>query len=215
MLRLLAITGLDIEGWAPLGCVIRQNHLGKLRTALGVAVCIVSIGFLAGPVRRASTSRRVAFVAKYTSSASLFLTYAFYISISNVIFETFACMEFSDGTRFLRVDLLVSCDTKVYFAHRALAVIGVLTFVAGVPMMIMALLWPHRAVLSGSASEHEQERMENDNIRSLRFLWRNVRGGGGWVSCDARLLTPPRRLAPLHSIPRSSSTSRRWCACRR
>ena len=192
MLRYVNIAGLDIAGWAPLDCVIRQNHLGKLRTALGVAISIVGIGSLAGFVRRVSKSRRVTLVAKYTEASSLFLIYAYFISICSVIFATFTCIEFSNGSRYLRQDLSVSCDTAQYARHRALAVIGVLAFVAGVPVMIVVLLWPHRAVLS--TPELARERAENDNIRSLGFLWRNVRRRRRACVCLLRLsLTPPCR----------------------
>ena len=140
-----------------------------------VACAMLSCGLAAGGVRHVTSSRRIAFIAKCTSGAALFLVYVFYISISFVFFQTFQCITLSDGSRYLSVDLSVSCLTAEYNRHYVLAMIGVLVFVAGVPAMIVALLWPHRDALSGTTIEHVHERMTNDNIRSLRFLWRNVR----------------------------------------
>ena len=69
-----------------------------------------------------------------------FLLYLIYPSTSASIFGTFVCLELDDGTSWLRRDLSVSCDDDAYALIRLYAIVMVLVYPIGTPLIYYYLL---------------------------------------------------------------------------
>jgi hypothetical protein len=66
--------------------------------------------------------------------------------IWQVLFRTFQCMEI-DGTKYLKTDLRIDCDSPSHKAASAWATFMILIFPVGVPMLYFSMLHTKRKIL--------------------------------------------------------------------
>ena len=64
-------------------------------------------------------------------------------TMTSMIFAAFACEQFDDGTRFLRADLAVDCDTRDHDFTKALAFFLVWAIPVGVPCLYYVVIRHH------------------------------------------------------------------------
>ena len=83
------------------------------------------------------------------SRSLLFLVlFLIYPSTSAAIFATFQCEELSDGTRWLRADLSINCDSTVHAGFSIYAALMILVYPIGTPALYYVLLQRSRAALN-------------------------------------------------------------------
>ena len=81
-------------------------------------------------------------------TALLFLVlFLIYPSTSASIFATFQCEELSDGTRWLRADLSIDCDSTTHTGFSVYAALMILVYPIGTPILYYVLLRRSRAAL--------------------------------------------------------------------
>ena len=91
------------------------------------------------------------------SNLFLLLTYLVIVSASSTIFQYFKCDSFKipeidqlDGVkkeRYLFVDYSIDCDSAYYLSMRPFAIVMVLIYPVGIPVLYFTLLFKNRAVL--------------------------------------------------------------------
>ena len=60
--------------------------------------------------------------------------------VVSATFSAFPCVATPSGKRYLRRDLSISCATDAYVNHAIIAALGIVIFVAGFPILFLALL---------------------------------------------------------------------------
>jgi hypothetical protein len=104
-------------------------------------------------------------------SALFFVLTFIYPSVSTLTFRTFNCREI-DGRWFHREDYSIDCKSNEHlfaekFAYAAIALVSL-----GLPVMYMALLYPHRAMLWTGVKATESD----VSARNIRFLYSDFQG---------------------------------------
>ena len=82
---------------------------------------------------------------------------------SAAVFAAFQCEELSDGSRWLRADLSVDCDSGTHSAFQAYAGLMVLLYPIGTPLYYLYLLRRNRAAL---------ERLEANQTNRIKLIER-------------------------------------------
>ena len=82
-------------------------------------------------------------VQDYVLKFLLVATYLVYPTVSAMLFQTFSCEKVHLG-RFLHKDYAIDCDSAEHKGYQALAVIAILVFACGVPLLFWALLYYQR-----------------------------------------------------------------------
>jgi hypothetical protein len=90
----------------------------------------------------------VGFTTQRLIAVLLLLTYLLYPFGCKIIFSMFDCIEI-DGQEYLRSDLSIECDAPAHKSAEAFAVLMVLVFPLGLPVLYFGMLWHHRDRLFG------------------------------------------------------------------
>ena len=110
------------------------------------------------------------------SRTLLFLVlFLIYPSTSASIFATFQCEELSDGTRWLRADLSIDCDSRTHTGFSVYAALMILVYPIGTPILYFLVLFPKRHVLRKAVSERTAAEVES--VLYLDFLVSSYREG--------------------------------------
>merc|ERR1719161_2479018 len=144
---LLKYLALDLPAILPFRCVADMDRLDQFLTVLLVTIMLNVVCMILWQVGRRSGLSLLERAPKF----ALLYDYILYISIANMFFSILPCLELDDGKSYLRIDLSVSCDTSRYQLHRVLAILGILLFVVGYPLLCGLVLYPHRALLSDAS----------------------------------------------------------------
>ena len=79
------------------------------------------------------------------------ITYAVYPSFSNTLFQTFNCHSVN-GTRFLRADYRINCDSDAHLRAQCFALLGIAFCSIGIPILYLFILYQaHRVKASGAS----------------------------------------------------------------
>ena len=93
--------------------------------------------------RRLRRQNRLVDIPKLRSGTySLFLVLLFliYPSVSSTILSSFVCRTFDDGSRWLRKDITINCDSPDRAGWIALGSIGIIIYVIGIPFVYLISL---------------------------------------------------------------------------
>jgi hypothetical protein len=135
----------DLFSMIPLDCYFSSNWHSKylFKTMLPVFFCAVAfaVGFILKHCRGRANALSEALSAML---AFLFLNYT---GIMQDSFAAFLCYEFDDGTRFLRVDYSIDCDTPYHQMMQSYASLMVLVYPFGFPVVIYLTLLSHHSTL--------------------------------------------------------------------
>ena len=87
----------------------------------------------------------------YATPALLMLMFFTYPLVTNIAFEAFPCHAFTEGDgtvrSWLRADVEVECDTAEHRRVIAIAVLAILIYPVGLPVLCAALLVRARAAI--------------------------------------------------------------------
>ena len=142
LLRWVGLLELNFVDMLPLGCVLSLSFHTTLmmRTLLLPALSVIALLLQCAkaPTKILEISRSLLFLV-------LFLIYP---GTSAAIFATFQCEELSDGTRWLRADLSIDCDSTVHVGFSIYAALMILVYPIGTPALYYVLLRRSRAALN-------------------------------------------------------------------
>ena len=94
------------------------------------------------------------------------LIFLVYTSITAIIFETFVCYDVDDGTRMLRADLTIDCDSDAHFRAYVYAGVMILVYPIGVFCLYAAILFKNRRALYRGGHHHRLQQVPAD-VRPL------------------------------------------------
>ena len=174
---------LDVSDFIVFGCSSSlPDHYSRLLLAmvaplvllLSLCVLWLALRVLLRTVYRASeavAANRLGVLSQTMATLLLFTIFLCYPSSSATILRTFACKSFEDGSKALLADLSIDCNSPEHSLWSFVAVVGVILYPIGVPVLLWVLLWRHRGSLRSRANEREVPK------RALRlaFLWRPYR----------------------------------------
>lgn len=80
-----------------------------------------------------------------------FLIFLLYPSVGSLLFSTFACTAFDDGSSYLLVDRSLDCETEEHAYARLYAICIGAVYVLGIPTLYFAAIWRFRMQLGGVA----------------------------------------------------------------
>ena len=86
------------------------------------------------------------------------MSYLLYATVCYTTFQTFVCDEYDDGTLKLRADRSIGCDSDDHKRYRALAILGLVFYVIGIPVIFLIALV--RRASSGARRENEFSALE-------------------------------------------------------
>jgi hypothetical protein len=78
----------------------------------------------------------------------LMLLYCVYPSLTYFVFQVFQCEAFDDGSKLLRADYSIDCDSDVHSKYVAFAGCMIVVYPVGVPLLYLAALWSHKEEVS-------------------------------------------------------------------
>ena len=141
LLRWVGLLELNFVDMLPLGCVLTFSFHTALvmRTLFLPALSTIALllHLVKAPKKVRETGRTLLFLV-------LFLIYP---GTSAAIFATFQCEDLSDGTRWLRADLSIDCDSTTHTGFSAYAAVMILVYPIGTPVLYYVLLRRNRAAL--------------------------------------------------------------------
>ena len=130
------------------------------------------------------------------------ITFFVYAPMCNLIFSTFQCETLSSGAKYLRVDETLSCDTKTYEFYFNYAMVMVVVFPVGIPMLYFVALYRSRHMINPptppAMSDAEREKLIEKNtglneylLSHLGFIYHHYSKEYWWfevVDCFRRLI---------------------------
>lgn len=159
------------------GCIFETDFHDKLLIAtIGpvLALLCLALTFFIGRSLNHDSAESCGRVAKKHLSSVLFLTFLIYSSVSTILFQTFSCEEFEEGSSYLRADFRIDCDSKRHgnMENYASVMIGIYT--VGIPG------WYAYLMLN-----------KDKNSSSARGLWDSYKSGRYYyelIECARRVL---------------------------
>jgi hypothetical protein len=107
-------------------------------------------------------------------TAFLLLTFLFLIGTSTVVFNYFKCRVFVDNvygnSRYLYRDYSVDCDSTRYISYLPWAILMILVYPIGIPLLYFCLLWKHRETLRDPVALEREELLGYPKVGHLHFL---------------------------------------------
>jgi hypothetical protein len=157
----LQFISVDFTRALPGPCIFGSDYdfASKLYTMVGfaVAICLGSWKLAKYASGESLESPRPS--AKKAVSWLPTVVFLAYPGFSSFFFDALHCREI-DGMNYLVTDLSIACSGADYNVLRAIAIVCVVFWCFGLPVIAMALLWPERSNLlqghkpSGGLSEH-------------------------------------------------------------
>ena len=106
--------------------------------AFTAALTPVWLGFAVSRVRHQAAVRRV---LRWSRDFWFFVIYLIYPSVGSLIFSTFSCTDFDDGSRFLRADFSIDCRSESHARARVYACWMGILYVLGIPCIYGVSIW--------------------------------------------------------------------------
>ena len=144
LLQWLGTIELDFIDALPIGCLINVSfHLVLLVRTIAPLSLIILFKVTGSAVRPWSSKTTDA-----CETAAFFIMFLVYPSCSQYVFATWQCVPLEDGTRWLRRDLSIDCDSPEHILMSLFAVGMFLVYPVGIPSYFAyQLLWNHGAGL--------------------------------------------------------------------
>jgi hypothetical protein len=151
MLRWLGLIQLDLYTLMPLDCLFRANFHTTLlmRTLIPLGIMGSLAAFGAHAFHKAAKKNKEAkkqsavswaWLGNLLINTTFALLFLVYPSVCSAIFSTFQCKPLDDGSRMLRVDLLIDCNSSAHQGMTAYAIVMVGVYALGAPGLYGYLL---------------------------------------------------------------------------
>ena len=157
-LRAIAVVNFDLGSILSAGCLWSDIDFHD-RLLVSTIVPLVVIGILAltyvAALRKNAKGGR-AIVEKIRHkhlTVLLFVTFLVYSSVSSTVFQTFACESLDDGNEYLRADYQLLCSSAKHRLFQVYAVVMVIVYPVGTPVLYSVLLFQHRGVRADASAD--------------------------------------------------------------
>ena len=163
---------LDVHAILHADCIEHSDFEDKLKLTtlvpVGIAAAVLCVQAVRAAMWKADMTKG------YALQGVLMLLFYLLPTTSTVIFSAFPCTPFHDGEQkmwFMRADHSIACsgpDSKKYEDIRTFAMVMVLVFPLGVPLLILALLAQRREAIASRTTRRGPKELE-----TISFLFRN------------------------------------------
>ncbi|GMI35260.1 hypothetical protein TeGR_g13189 [Tetraparma gracilis] len=148
VMSVFAFANLDFVSLTPMGCVVPITYHHQLLgytilPLLAFAALLALYKVLSARASRGGSNES----RDQVFNTFLVLTFFVLPTTSTKILNTFACDEFDDGTRWLKGDLSIDCDSATHKFFEFYAAGMILVFPVGIPAMYFALLYKSKGLL--------------------------------------------------------------------
>jgi hypothetical protein len=145
VLRWFGVLQLDLLTLMPLDCFFPSNFHTTLllRTLIPLTVMglLATCGRLAFHKANKTTNPSWTWLGNLLMNLVFFILFLIYPSTSSNIFATFQCKALDDGTRWLRADLRIDCNSGAHVAMQGYAGVMVFVYPVGAPLLYAYLLF--------------------------------------------------------------------------
>ncbi|GMI38151.1 hypothetical protein TeGR_g7086, partial [Tetraparma gracilis] len=159
----MSFANLDFISVAPMGCLVSTSYHHQLLTytilPLVAFAALLGLYKILGLRRSSTTSNEF---RDQVFNSFLLLTFLVLPTTSTKILNTFACDEFDDGTRWLRRDLGIDCDSATHKFFELYAMCMIIVYPVGIPAMYFVLLYKAKDLL-----DRGQAKLVNTKIVKL------------------------------------------------
>ena len=163
----------------PLSCIYRLNFIHSLvmRTLGPIFVLLAMYAYYRRCLRIADVNAKLGAIgevkawirrADLVGNGGFMLLFLIYPSTSSKIFQAFMCEDFDDGTRYLKADYSIDCNSPEYSFCFAYSLLMILAYPIGTPLVYATLFWVYHDVL---------QKFRRDEVLAMnRQTEREVRG---------------------------------------
>ncbi|CAM9152478.1 unnamed protein product [Ascophyllum nodosum] len=176
-----SIISLDFWGILTQTCFFRSDYLKQLvfTTILPIAIVLILLANYMRAMKKAGSDPTKRRAAWDTASGGVLLTaFFFYIITSTLVLKAFDCQEFEDGSRYLKADYSISCDSVTYDFIYGYSIAMAVVYPAGIPATYLIALVIRRQHINPNPLNPEvsmQAREADPTIQKTKFLWGTYR----------------------------------------
>ena len=163
------VVNFDLGWLMSAGCVVDFDfHDHLLVSTIGPIIVLGVLGmtYTAALYRNRGSDEAIAKVNRKHVSAVLLVTFLVYSSVSSTVFRMFVCDDLDDGSRYLRADYRIQCDSAKHQALQVYAGIMVFFYPVGIPLLYGVLLHKSREVLRDGS-----RRVADPRAKTISALW--------------------------------------------
>ncbi|GMI31435.1 hypothetical protein TeGR_g2949 [Tetraparma gracilis] len=144
----MSFANLDFISVTPMGCLFSTSYHHQLLTytVLPLVAFAALLGLYKMLGRRSSTTSNNE-LRDQVFNSFLLLTFLVLPTTSTKILNTFACYEFDDGSRQLKGDLGIDCDSATHKFFELYAKCMIVVYPVGIPAMYFVLLYKAKHLL--------------------------------------------------------------------
>jgi hypothetical protein len=155
-------------------CFVPTDNHDRLHTVALLSTIVMAVLF-AGVYFRSSNMH------SNVLTLCIVPSYLVYPTFSSVFFQTFNCREI-DQDRFLVSDVSIDCDSSEHASAEVVAGLMIFTFSIGLPVLYLALLYPHRRSLTMLASHTDvmDAGHQPSSNEALKFLYSDYKPRFWW-----------------------------------
>jgi hypothetical protein len=184
-LDILWLFNLDFVEFVNFECIYKRNFYDKLVEStlgpfiiMGLVVTVLFIRqFIAFRLNNANPSYTYDQFRKESIFCALLLSFIVFSPVSIKVFQTFACENFDDGSSRMIADYTVHCSGSEYNFYTVYAIIMVLIYPLGVPLMYFTLLYLNRDRVNPPSRlvvrDAEKDLVSNSIIQQEKMKLRN------------------------------------------
>ena len=160
-----------------ISCSLSFDHFDVLRTATllpALLTLLLLLGYLINRMlimrrgRRRNFEVNKALVANLGQYFSFFLLLSYLVlpGVSIIVFRSFTCVDVdpdkvtAENTRYLRADMSINCDSPEYFATTVWAIVSIICYPVGVPLLYLILLFRVRKDIAELSLHKNEDRQE-------------------------------------------------------
>ena len=173
------IFNLKFLSFSSLGCILDTDFHYKLlcTTLIPLAVVILIYAYF---LIRYKLWNDPELDTHLTSCFTIFLTltYAVFIMVSTVIFQTFQCDTYSDeGVRWLKADKTIDCDNPLHHKYQTYAIFMIFVYPVGITALYGILLWRSREYIQRADRMEvrlDEERSDSKSIELSSYITNNL-----------------------------------------
>ena len=174
---LSGVFSLDFISFMPIGCVFSSTHYTLLLsyTLVPLSLSIFLVCWY-NKLKKETDEKSISLRNKLFE-LFLALTFLLLPSVSVKIFTTFGCVDFDNGTSFLKVDFSLDCQSAEHSFYKAFAAFMVAVYPVGIPLMYFFLLFTKRQLLKAGQVENEDREMKRSTALKEALVKREENEG--------------------------------------
>ena len=158
LLSWLSLADLRMGSLVPLECIFKDVdafHVTLISNTIAPFVIVLLLATLHVAFARAGREQ----CSGLCVHIGFWFIFLVYTSVTSIIFQTFVCYNVADGTRMLRADLTIDCNSNAHLRASVYAVIMIFVYPVGVFCLYAAILFKNRHILRRGADHHQLQQV--------------------------------------------------------